>query len=259
MAQAVLVDVTKCIGCRGCQVACKQWNELAAETTPFTGGANPANTSADTWTRVGFYDVQREDGAPVWRQAKFQCMHCNEPACASACPVTALTKTPEGPVVYDSDKCIGCRYCAIACPFGVPSFEWEKPLALMRKCQMCYDRIKAGLEPACVTACPTAALTFGDRAALLAQAQQKLVSQPAKYINYVYSQDEVGGTSWLYISDVPHDQIGLNTRVVKQPLPPFTWAAMAKVPWIIAGGSLLLSGVYWYTHRRTTLAGSKEG
>lgn len=258
MSKAVLVDITKCMACRGCQVACKQWNELPAERTGFTGGSNPGDISAKTWTRIDFHPVTLADGAAGLRYVKSQCFHCEEPACVSACPVAALTRTEEGPVIYDDGACIGCRYCLIACPFSVPSFEWEKQLSLMRKCDMCYDRISAGMEPACVATCPAEALTFGDRDELIARARTMIADRPATYVDHIYGEDEVGGLAWLYISDTPFDQLGMRTDLGTRPMPAFTWDAMLKVPWVAAGGTLFLTGLYWYTDRRNKLAAGKE-
>lgn len=257
MAKAVLVDVTKCIGCRGCQVACKQWNELPGEKTSFTGGGNPVDLSARTWSRVEFYPVSLKGGQPTWRSVKTQCMHCEEPTCVSVCPVAAMKKTPEGPVVHDPQACIGCRYCMLACPFGIPSFEWDETMSLVRKCTMCHDRIVSGQEPSCVSACPAGALIFGERSEMIALAEKKIAGNPDKYVAKVYGKEEVGGTSWLYISDAPFEQMGFNTTLAASPLPPLTWDAMTKVPWIIAGGSVLLTGLYLYTSRRNELEGRK--
>ena len=143
-----LIDMTKCTGCRGCQVACKQWNQLEAEKTEFFSGEgyqNPPAMSEYTYTRIKFRDYQK-NGQNEFAFYKEMCMHCNDPACASACPVGAFRKTPEGPVIYNADRCIGCRFCMVACPFGVPKYEWSKGLPLVKKCTGCYDRIMEGLQ-----------------------------------------------------------------------------------------------------------------
>ena len=156
-----LIDLTKCTGCRACQVACKQWNQLPAEQTVFFSGEgyeNPPAMSEYTFTRIKFRDYQK-NGQNEFAFYKEMCMHCNEPACASVCPVGAFEKTELGPVFYKEDRCIGCRFCMIACPFGVPKYEWSKALPLVKKCTGCYERIREGLAPACATTCPTCALT----------------------------------------------------------------------------------------------------
>ena len=129
-----LIDLTKCTGCRACQVACKQWNQLPAEHTEFFSGQgyqNPPAMSEYTFTRIKFRDYQK-NGQNEFAFYKEMCMHCNEPACASVCPVGAFEKTVEGPVFYKDNRCIGCRFCMIACPFGVPKYEWSKALPWSR-------------------------------------------------------------------------------------------------------------------------------
>jgi len=175
-----LIDMTKCTGCRACQVACKQWNQLEAEETEFFSGEgyqNPPAMSEYTFTRIKFFDYRRK-GQNEFIFFKEMCMHCNEPACASVCPVSAFKKTKEGPVIYKADRCIGCRFCMIACPFGVPKYEWSKALPLVRKCTGCYSRVKEGLKPACATTCPTA-ITYGPRDEMLKEAEQRLARHPA--------------------------------------------------------------------------------
>src|SRR5512133_3521896 len=147
MANAILIDTTRCIGCRGCQVACKSWNELPATKTAFSPtGSSPQRLDADTFTRVIFAESAAPDGGTRWSFVKRQCMHCREPACASVCPVGALKKTASGPVVYDDSRCIGCRVCMLACPFNVPKFEWSASVPYIRKCTCCADRQAAGAK-----------------------------------------------------------------------------------------------------------------
>ncbi|MBZ0265393.1 4Fe-4S dicluster domain-containing protein [bacterium] len=129
-------------------------------------------------------------------------MHCLEPSCVSACLVGGLTKTAKGPVVYDSSKCIGCRYCMLACPFTIPRYEWDEPIPFVQKCDMCYDRIKDGLKPACVEACPNDVMLFGEREELLAHAHQLVKENPHQYIDHVWGELEFDGTSVLYVTDV---------------------------------------------------------
>jgi formate dehydrogenase iron-sulfur subunit len=209
---AMLIDETKCTGCRGCQVACKQWNDLPGEKTRNTGSyTNPPNLSAKTWNLIEYIEIAsgNEIGFHFLKRA---CMHCEHPACASVCPVGALYKTAEGPVVYDDGKCIGCRYCMIACPFGIPTFDWNKGLldqALIRKCNFCVDRLSNGLTPACAKTCPSKAISFGERDKLIAQAEAQIRKYPDKYVNHVYGKAEAGGTSILYLSHTPFDQLGL--------------------------------------------------
>ncbi len=249
MAKAMLIDLNRCIGCRSCQVACKQWNDLPAETTRNQGSyENPPRRSAKTWTTVTFNEVEIGDRF-AWVFAKRQCMHCQQPACAAACIVGALHKTPEGPVLYDDYKCIGCRYCTLACPFGVPTFEWDKPVPYIRKCTFCADRLENGEEPACAKACPTDAIQFGERNELLQIAHTRIEAHPERYVNYVYGENEVGGTSVLYISPVRFEKLGFPVLGV-EPIPRYAEVAMAGVPPAIVGVSLAMGGLYWIIKRR---------
>ena len=257
MAFAVLYDANKCIACRGCQAACKQWNmndEMpSAETRPVTARnsgsyENPPQLSSRTFTKIRFTELEH-DGKFRWVFTKIQCMHCEHPACAAACPVAALQKTPEGPVVYDEGRCIGCRYCMVACPFGIPTFEWEKPLPWIRKCTFCADRLGAGLEPACVKTCPTDALIMGQREELLAEARARIAASPGEYVNHIYGENEVGGTSWLYLSPVPFEKLGLPT-LGTSPVTADAERAMGAVPPVLLGVAAAMAGVYWLLKRR---------
>lgn len=263
----ILVDTTRCIGCRLCQVACKNKNNLpadSAEIMPY-GMTFPEKLSATTFTTVEFHDVDAEaqyamnhvaggnanPGLPraLIRPAKKQCMHCVDPACASVCPVAAIYKTRLGPVDYDADRCIGCRYCVAACPFNVPKFEWESATPRIRKCNMCRDLVEAGQPTACVAACPVQALTFGKRTELVAEAQSRVGANPDKYYPYIYGLSEVGGTSVLYLANVSFDELGFNTKLPQLPMPELTWQVMEKVPGIAIGVGLLMGAISIWTHR----------
>jgi formate dehydrogenase iron-sulfur subunit len=187
------------------------------------------------------------------------CMHCAEPTCASVCPVGALHKTSLGPVVYDAEKCMGCRYCMTACPFQVPAYEWNSRLPKVRKCDMCYDRQRAGQLTACAEACPTGATTCGDRDALVAEARRRLAAKPGDYYQRIYGLQEVGGTSVLYLSAVPFEQIGLRTNLPQQPLPQLTWRVLEALPSVVSVGSVLLGGIWWITNRRDEVARAEGG
>ncbi|TET75947.1 MAG: 4Fe-4S dicluster domain-containing protein [Dehalococcoidia bacterium] len=258
MSKGVLYDATKCIGCRACQVACKQWNELPAETTINEGTyENPPRMSAYTFTKIHFSEIE-DDGKFRWVFTKLQCMHCEHPGCVQACIVGALVKTEAGPVTYDDRKCIGCRYCQLACPFGIPNFEWDKPLPWIRKCTFCADRQGGGLEPACVTTCPTGALKFGERDELITEARRRIADQPGKYVDHIYGEKEVGSTSWLYLSPVPFEKLGFLTFDSK-PVIIDAERAMAAVPPALLLVTAAMAGVYWLTQRRQRMSQAKAG
>jgi formate dehydrogenase iron-sulfur subunit len=258
-ARAMLIDLARCIGCRACQAACKQWHDLPAEATHNAGSyENPPRRSAWTWTTVEFHEVTQANGRLAWVFAKRQCMHCDDPGCAAACPVGALRKTPEGPVVYDDRKCIGCRYCMLACPFGVPTFEWDEPVPYIRKCTLCADRLGAGMAPACSKACPTDALVTGGRGALLEEARTRIRTRPGRYVDHSYGEKEVGGTSKLYLSPVPFDQLGF-PRLGSESVTRFSEAAMYLLPGVAAAVGAAAAGTYWILQRRDLLrAGGEE-
>jgi formate dehydrogenase iron-sulfur subunit len=248
--QAFLIDMTKCTGCRGCQVACKQWNQLQAEeTTFFTGEGyqNPPAMSEFTFTRIKFRDYQK-NGQNEFAFYKEMCMHCNDPACASVCPVGAFHKTEEGPVIYEDKKCIGCRFCMIACPFGVPKYEWSKAFPLVRKCTGCYSRVKEGLKPACASTCPTA-ISYGPRDEMIKEAQRRLAAHPDRYLPKVYGKEEAGGTCVIYLTALPFDELGFKP-VTMRALPSYTWQALRLVPGIFLTVGGTLSAVSWFQHRK---------
>ena len=211
---AILYDSTKCIGCRLCELACHTTNNLTKPDVDFRDLrvlGDKRRTDKTTHTVVNRYfpydrDARMKD-EPVY--VKRQCMHCNQPACVSACIVNALRKTPEGPVTYDASECIGCRYCLIACPFQVPVYEYHKPLLpFVLKCSLCEHRIPDKL-PACVDICPQEAMTFGRREDILALGHEIIARNPETYEHEIYGEHTAGGTSWLYLLPVSHKKLGL--------------------------------------------------
>ncbi len=229
-SKGVLVDLTRCIGCRGCQVACKAWNDRKSDKTSLAGNfTNPKQLNSDTYTRISFVEQERED-QPVWSFIKNQCMHCADPACLSACPVGAFSKTPEGAVVYNFGRCIGCRYCMVACPFNIPKYEWESTSPWIRKCTFCADRLAAGQTPACIKVCPTNVMFFGELEEVKKEAEKRLAENPGKYVNHIYGKEEAGGTSWMYLSAIPFEQIGFNTKIPDVKLPNLTWNMLSEIP-----------------------------
>jgi len=253
LSKGVLVDITKCIGCGSCNVACKMWNNLQYnQTAPEKG----SGLDAENWTVINRVETEKNN-EPVWRFVKYQCLHCEEPACASACFSKAIKKTKDGPVVYDVDLCVGCRYCMLACPFNVPKYEWDKTFPRVRKCQMCAGRVYTGDSPACVSVCPAGALTYGDRNSLLAIAREKINSDSI-YVKQIYGEKEAGGTSWLYISDIPFETLGFRTNITTTPLPHYTESILSLTPAVGLGWGALLTGMYVYNRRRNEIANEKE-
>jgi formate dehydrogenase iron-sulfur subunit len=250
----ILVDTTKCIGCRQCQVACQAKNNLPPLPDKIPARETyPEQLSATALTHVEFYQTGENAGAPVFTSIKRQCMHCLEPACAAVCPVAAIVKTPQGPVTYDAEKCLGCRYCMAACPFNVPKFEWDSANPRIVKCSMCADRIAEGKLPACVEACPAGALKFGPRKELVAEAQARIAGTPDKYVPYIYGLSQVGGTSVMYLANVPFEQLGLNMNLPESAMPELTLQVMDKVPGVAIGVALLMGGVAWWRGRKTNV------
>ena len=245
----MLVDLSLCIGCRKCEEACKQSNELPPVTVPLEDKSifeQHRRTDAENYTVVNRYASDQPDKPPVY--VKKQCMHCEEPACASACLVGALTKSKEGPVVYNQDVCLGCRYCMIACPFNIPAYEYHNPtFPKVRKCTLCYDRIKTGQKPACAAICPNEAITCGKRNDLINLAGEKIMKHPGKYQDHIYGVTEAGGTSWLYISEVPFATIGFPMHLGTKPFPDYTRGFLSAVPVVFVVWPALLGGFYLFS------------
>ncbi|MCK6480735.1 MAG: 4Fe-4S dicluster domain-containing protein, partial [Planctomycetes bacterium] len=243
---AVLVDLTRCIGCRSCENACRV-RRGHEPLKPSRMGFQPGEGGL-TFTGWTYVDTPRPEtgphaGRPV--PIKRQCMHCVDPACVSACPAAALVKTERGSVVWKAENCIGCRYCMLACPFLVPRFEWKSGMTpRIAKCDFCDDRTAKGLPPACVASCPTGALRHGKRRLVVGEAHQRRQAHPERY-RTLYGDKVVGGTSWIYLSDVPLTDLGLPEELPGKALPALTWQALAEVPIVILGVGMALSGVLW--------------
>ena len=250
---SVLHDTTRCIGCRNCEMGCQKVNSLPRPKRPFDDLSvldKKRRTSADAWTVVNKYKVGGKD---VF--CKTQCNHCLDPACSAACFVKAFQKDPSGPVTYDKDLCVGCRYCMIACPFHIPGFQYYEawhPYVL--KCTLCLPRLKEGKLPGCVQSCPMDALTFGKRADLLKLAKKRVDARPDIYKDHVYGEFEAGGTNWLYISGAPFAQVGLDESVINRPYAELTAGALGAVPMVIGIWPVLLGGAYMISKRREAVA-----
>ena len=275
--KATLVDTTNCIGCRACQVACKQWNDREGEQTELQYGPldfqNPATLSAKTYTLISFHEIPDENAPGSLRYifSMRRCLHCLEPACASACPTTALTRQPDGPVSYDASKCIGCRYCVWACPWGVPTAEWDSLAPKIQKCTHCADRTdqpvpltRNGLSlnieqsnqflasiavPACVKACPADCLKFGEREEILTEARRRIAERPDRYVDHIYGEKEAGGTTVLYLASVPFEKIGFPDVGTKS-YPGRSRLALHAVPPAVIAVGAALAGIFSLMKRR---------
>ncbi|MFH1743029.1 MAG: 4Fe-4S dicluster domain-containing protein [bacterium] len=242
--KAILTDVTKCTGCDKCKEACHEFYNKGKVSVPSVDATD--DLSEANWTTV----LEPEKGVFVRRQ----CLHCVDPTCVSVCPVGAFRKDEAGPVIYDANKCIGCRYCMYACPFSIPRYEWGAVFPLVRKCLMCYELLDKGEIPKCVEVCPEQATIFGDRDELFAEARRRIEASPNRYINHIYGEKEAGGTCVLYISNIKLDDVlGFRERVGVDPLSTWTWDWMVKVPTIGLGAGVAMTGVWWTIRRRMQL------
>lgn len=238
---AFLFDATRCIDCRACMVACSVENNIPMDKTRIW--------VAGVGVTGQFPDLQRSTMV-------YHCMHCEHPDCMSACPVGAYTKREDGPVLYNSEVCIGCRYCMNACPFGVPHFDYDKGLidgAFIDKCTMCTQRIDIGMEPACVATCPTDALVFGERDELIKEAHARIAAHPDRYIDHVYGENENGGTSYLILSHVPFSELGL-PDLPEKPINEVSEAVMGiTIPFALDWAAVLSGlaiGVHYYNNKK---------
>lgn len=245
----VLVDTTRCVGCRACEAACSEANGLPPPPESDEVFSKRRETTESTFTVVN-----KIDGVAN-RFAKKQCMHCLSPACASACPVRAMDKKPEGPVTYDPSACLGCRYCMVACPFDVPKYEYASNAPRVRKCGFCAERQARGLKPACTEVCPSGALTFGRRSELLDLAKTRIYTNPDRYVHHVYGEDEAGGTSWLYIGDFELDRLALRTGTPEKDVPSLVAGALGAPPFVMTLWPPLLMGIYMFSKRRDEAEG----
>jgi formate dehydrogenase iron-sulfur subunit len=258
----VLVDTTFCIGCRRCEWACNEWNKNPNQPIKsFEDKSvfqNIRRTHAPAFTVVNRF-INHNDSTPIY--VKKQCMHCEEPGCLSACFVDAFKKTKKGAVTYNPDVCVGCRYCMVACPFDIPAYEYNEPISpRVTKCTFCFDRIsRDGKVPACVEICPTETLRFGKRSDLVNLAHERIRNNPQKYVDHVYGEHEVGGTSWLYLSAVPFEEIGFRTDLGKKSIPSTSkgFLFMTKVFEVIAAWPLVFAAFYALSKLKGTHA--KDG
>ncbi len=273
-SSGVLHDITRCIGCRKCEAACNQVSELQAPAQPFddlTVLNQSRRTHSEAFTVVNRFEppapvssgerFQRETpetpATPLF--VKTQCNHCLEPACASACFVKAFRKMATGAVVYDASLCVGCRYCMIACPFNIPTYEYNEPLTpRVRKCDLCHARLLQGLPPGCVAECPKEALTFGTRTRLLNLARRRILDHPERYVPHIYGESEMGGTSWLYLSGVPFAAAGMREDLGHRPASAYTESILETIPVIVGLWPVLLTGIYAISKRKDSIAAQER-
>ncbi|MEE8318624.1 MAG: 4Fe-4S dicluster domain-containing protein [Dehalococcoidales bacterium] len=255
----MLTDITRCIGCRRCEESCNKANDLPVLAVPFEDKSvfeEKRRPDAQQYTVVNRY-ADLKTGAPVY--SKIQCNHCSEPACVSACLVGALKKSPEGPVTYNEDICVGCRYCMTACPFYIPAFEYDDASSpAIQKCFMCSHRISQGKVPACATECPVEAITFGKRSDLMKIARDRIRAHPEKYIEHIYGEKEAGGTDWLYISGVPFNELGFPNDLGTKPYPELTREFLSAVPVALVVWPAVLGGLYLFSKQRRQTSDDKE-
>jgi formate dehydrogenase iron-sulfur subunit len=225
----VLVDETRCVGCRKCEAACAEAHGLPK---PVAGGDKVFEETRTT-TESLLTVVNRHKTEANEFFAKSQCMHCAQPACVAACLTKAMHKTKQGAVVWDAGKCMGCRYCMLACPFDIPKFEYNKAIPKIQKCDLCWDRIQEGKQPACVEACPAEVMLFGKRSDLLEIARKRIYEHPDEFSRHIYGEHEVGGTGWLYISPVPIEELGFKTNLGTTSYPEYTKQFLYGVPVVL--------------------------
>ncbi len=260
--KSILFDSTKCIACRACQVACKQWNELPGEETNNRGSyENPPDLSSNTWLKIRFIETEKQ-GMPNWTFSRQACMHCTDAACVKACPTKALYHHQLGMVAYNKDLCSGCGYCVDACPFHVPRTNRNliTGIAKMDKCTMCtnpgLDRIAAGYEPSCIKTCPPYALKFGDRDQLVPEGTKRVQALKSQgYTNaYLYGEKELDGLHVLYVLDNSPSVYGLP---VNPQVPAITTAwkgVIQPLGWVLGGLTIVGLGLNYMVARQAKIA-----
>lgn len=233
----ILYDSTRCFGCQSCEIACAEaYGFPSPEDYPEVGVVRKTNTSQ----RLVINAIETSKGEQYMRSA---CNHCSSPACASACLTKAMLKTPEGPVIWRGDKCMGCRSCMIACPFNAPKFEFDSPNPKIQKCRMCYEKLMEGEAPECVANCPAEALLFGNRRELIEIARERIYSDPDNYHHEIYGEHEAGGTGVLYLTGVPPGEMGLRTDIGTVPYPERNKTFLYSVPAVLVLWPAFLLGL----------------
>jgi Fe-S-cluster-containing dehydrogenase component len=264
-ATGMLYDATMCIGCKACVAACRRANDLEFEKHSRLYD-DPIDLTANTCNIIKFYENESESSF-----IKQQCMHCIDPACAAACMMGSFQKRQNGIVTWKPDRCIGCRYCQVACPFSIPKFEWDSATPAMVKCQMCLA--KAGTtdegqlnevgQPACTEVCPRKAVIYGPYEELKAEALRRIAENPDRYEDHVYGLEEVGGTQVLYLTakGIPFSKLGL-PELGTEPVPALPVGLQHTIykgfiaPVAVYG---VIAGLVWRSRRQYDKAGEEVG
>jgi formate dehydrogenase iron-sulfur subunit len=236
--RGMLYDATRCAGCQECERACAKAHDLPEP---------PDEVKVDVLRKTSEFQRCVINNYTTSKGEVFvrnQCMHCNQPACAAACLTQAMYKTKEGPVIWRGDKCMGCRYCMVSCPFDVPKFEFHSANPKIQKCDMCYDRIIKGEKPSCAEACPAEALIFGTRRELLVEARKRIAENPKDYIAQIYGENVAGGTGYLYLSSAPFNEVGFNTKLQNTSYPALSKGFLYSVPSVFVLLPPLLLGIH---------------
>ncbi|MBI5124722.1 MAG: formate dehydrogenase subunit beta [Planctomycetes bacterium] len=237
-----LIDVSTCIGCKACEVACQEWNDTPmAETYLYTGSYQTMPDLAHNfWNLIKFKEAER-DGNLHWTMAKYQCMHCEDPGCLRACPAPgAIVQYTNGIVDFVQENCIGCQFCVTGCPFNVPRLSPRSQKVY--KCTLCSDRVSAGLEPACIKACPTGCLQFGTKRQMLEKALKRVRQLRAQGFSQasVYNPPGVSGTHAIYV--LPFGNRPEDYGLPRDPSIPWV-VSLWKGPMKTVGSALLLGGI----------------
>jgi len=240
---AILFDQSLCIGCKACEQACQSEHDQRLHTV------TKLDHESFTWVEdLGDKHFIRH-----------LCMNCVHPTCVSVCPVASLQKNELGPVTWEADRCIGCRYCMMACPFEIPTYEWYEVNPRIRKCDMCVHRVVEGFPTACASICPTGATNYGDHNDMLKEAHRRIKANPGAYSGQVYGEHEAGGTAVLMLLAKDPAASNLPANVPTEELPELTWTVLEKLPQIIPIWGVFLGGMSWLTSRKNEIsAGSKE-
>jgi Fe-S-cluster-containing dehydrogenase component len=245
----VLVDTTRCIGCRSCERACAAAHELPVPDVENDGALAVRRDTDETRLTV----VNRFETSKGEVFVKRQCLHCWQPACAAACLTNAMYKTRTGPVTWRPSKCMGCRFCMVSCPFDIPKFEYHSWNPRIQKCDLCAERLADGGKPACVESCPTDALVFGRKRELMEIARVRIYNHPDRYVHKIYGEHEVGGTGWLYLSAVPFEELGFRTDLGTTPYPEYTRDFLYGVPLVLFGLPALMVGLNLLSERKESV------